>query len=178
MVFTKYSVTNPFGQMDEPLKLTIIMDLSNNFEIDNYKTKFQTYIRKLLKKFRKETKKPMGHFKKFIANCNTFENFDSLTNEYTEYNLGDWIIQLFCLIPIQIAVAHENEFIPIRDGFLEETEQSALDNGFGLIGNLSKSISFGWYESIFEYYANLKVKVISSIGEQSCGISFILKDNQ
>ncbi|RIB16915.1 hypothetical protein C2G38_2188736 [Gigaspora rosea] len=169
MVFTKYSVTNPFGQMDEPLKLTIIMDLNNNnLEIDNYKTKFQIYIRKLFKKFRKETKKPMGHLKKFIANCSTFENFDSLANEYTEYNLGDWIIQLFCLIPIQIAVAHDNEFIPIRDGFFEEAEQSASDDGFGLIGNLSKSISFGWYESIFEYYANLKVKVISSMGEQSC----------
>ncbi|CAG8795362.1 29197_t:CDS:2, partial [Racocetra persica] len=157
MVFTKYATTNPFGKKDEPLKLTIVMNLSNILNIGNYVTKFRSY----------------SQFSTNV-NCIAFESFDNLTNEFTEYKFGDWIIDFFCLIPIQIAVAHDNEFIPIRDGFLEETEQNIFDDGFGLVGNISKAISFGWYESIFEHYADLEVKVISSMGEQSCGKSYLL----
>ncbi|CAG8602121.1 26387_t:CDS:2, partial [Dentiscutata erythropus] len=168
MVFTKYAITNPFSKKDEPLKLTIIIELSNKLNIDNYKTKFKAYFRKLFQKYKKETKKPMSHLEKFSVNCILFESFDNLASEFTEHKLGNWIIDFFCLIPIQIAVAHDNEFIPIRDGFLEKTEQNVFDDGFGLIGNMSKAISFGWYESIFEHYADLEVKILSSMGEQSC----------
>ncbi|KAF0421089.1 e3 ubiquitin-protein ligase trip12 [Gigaspora margarita] len=173
MVFTKYAVENPFGKNDEPLKLTI-MDLSSKLDINYYKTKFQAYFRKLFEKYEKETKKPMGHPENFDVNCIMFESFNNLVSEFTKYKLGNWIIDFFCLIPIQIAVAHDNEFIPIRDGFLEKTEQNVFDDGFGLIGNISKTISFGWYETIFEFYADLEVKVISSMGEQSCGKSYLL----
>ncbi|CAG8829875.1 2317_t:CDS:1, partial [Racocetra persica] len=34
MVFTKYAITNPFGQIDKPLKLTIVMDLRDELDID------------------------------------------------------------------------------------------------------------------------------------------------
>ncbi|CAG8532657.1 10245_t:CDS:2, partial [Racocetra fulgida] len=88
MVFTKYAITNPFGQIDKPLKLTIVMDLRDEFDIDSYNSKFQTYIRKLFRKFKNETKKPMGHLEKFTTNCISFESFDNLTDEYTEYKLG------------------------------------------------------------------------------------------
>ncbi|CAG8514358.1 11433_t:CDS:10, partial [Scutellospora calospora] len=177
MVFTKYAITNPFSKKDELLKLTIVLELSSKLNIDNYKTKFQTYFRKLFKKYKKETKKPMGHLEKFGVNCIIFESFDNLVSEFTEHKFGDWIIDFFCLIPIQIAVAHDNEFIPIRDGFLEKAEQNVFDDGFGLIGNISKAISFGWYESIFEYYADLEVKVISSMGEQSSELSNLYNSN-
>jgi len=74
------------------------------------------------------------------------------------------------LIPIQIAIARDNEFVPLQDGvFSPEIEQPTFDEGYGLIGSVSKAISFGWYEAIFEHYANLEVKVVSSMGEQSCG---------
>ncbi|CAG8584575.1 25121_t:CDS:10, partial [Gigaspora margarita] len=174
MVFTKYAITTPFSEKDELLKLTIVLELSSKLDIDNYMTKFQAYLRKLFEKYKKETKKPMGHLEKFSVNCINFESYDNIANEFTEHKFGDWIIDLFCLIPIQIAVAHDNKFIPIRDGFLEKTEQNVFDDGFGLIGNISKAISFGWYESIFEHYSDLEVKVISSMGEQSCGKSYLL----
>ncbi|CAG8768203.1 757_t:CDS:2, partial [Racocetra fulgida] len=101
MVFTKYATTNPFGKEDKPLKLTIVMNLGNKMDINNYVTKFRAYSLKLFEKFLKETNKPI-------------------------------------------------------DGSLEKTEQIVFDDVFGLVGNISKAISFGWYESIFEYYADLE----------------------
>lgn len=81
-----------------------------------------------------------------------------------------WLINLFCLIPIQIAIIQDNKFISLRDGLVfKAIEKQTFNDDYGLIGGAFKAISFGWYESIFEYYSNLKVKVISSMGEQYCG---------
>ncbi|CAG8442852.1 12656_t:CDS:10 [Acaulospora colombiana] len=181
MVFTKYAISSPIGRMDDPLTLTVVMELAsvNRSGINKYEVKFQRYIEKLFEKFKKDTKKPLGHLKNFRIHCATIESITELENEYTEYQFGDWIIELFCLIPLQIAITRDNEFIPLRDGvYSPEVERSALDDGFGLIGSVTKSISFGWYESIFEYFSSLKVKVISSMGEQSCGLASIERSPQ
>ncbi|RHZ49002.1 hypothetical protein Glove_535g12 [Diversispora epigaea] len=176
MVYTKYAIASPIDRKDSPLKLTVVMmDLnSNELDIDEYEKKFQKYIKKSFEKFKEDTKKPIDHLKEFKSTCTTMKDLD-LEGKYTEYKFGDWVIELFCLIPIQIAVARDNEFIPYRDGVsTREAEQPTLDDDFGLIGSVTKSISFGWCESILDYYADLKVKVISSMGEQSCGKSYLL----
>ncbi|RHZ74826.1 hypothetical protein Glove_219g14 [Diversispora epigaea] len=173
MVFTKYAIASPIGRTDSPLTLTVVMDLdSNELDIDEYEKRFQKYIKKSFEKFKQDTKKPIGHLKNFQSTCTIMKDLD-LEGKYTKYKFGEyvvfvlrWAIELFCLIPIQIAVVRYNEFIPYRDGV--STQQPTLDDGSGLIGSVSKSISFGWYEPIFDYYADLKVKVISSMGEQSC----------
>ncbi|RHZ48992.1 hypothetical protein Glove_535g7 [Diversispora epigaea] len=135
MVFTKYAIASPIGRTDSPLTLTVVMDLnSNELEIDEYEKKFQKYIKKSFEKFRNDTKKPIGHLKEFKSACTTIKDLD-LEGKYTEYKFGE------------------------LDGVsTQEAEQPTLDDGLGLIGSVSKSISFGWYESIFDYYADLKVK--------------------
>ncbi|RIA83800.1 hypothetical protein C1645_833247 [Glomus cerebriforme] len=175
MVFTKYATTTPIGQIDNPLKATFVVDVSENSRtFASYETKIRKYVIKMFEKVKKETKKPSGHLKNFKAAYTIFENL-TLNEESTEYRFGEWIIQLFCLIPIQIAIARDNEFVPLRDGvFSPEIDQPTFDEGYGLIGSVSKAISFGWYEAIFEHYADLEVKVISSMGEQSCGKSYLL----
>ncbi|GBC16228.2 hypothetical protein GLOIN_2v1865248 [Rhizophagus irregularis DAOM 181602=DAOM 197198] len=174
MVFTKYATTTPIGRIDNPLKATFAADVSENSEVASYETKIQKYVAKMFEKVKKETKKPSGHLKHFKAGYTIFENL-ILNEESTEYQFGEWIIQLFCLIPIQIAIARDNEFVPLQDGvFSPEIDQPTFDEGYGLIGSVSKAISFGWYEAIFEHYADLEVKVISSMGEQSCGKSYLL----
>ncbi|RIA84626.1 hypothetical protein C1645_831984 [Glomus cerebriforme] len=166
--WTMYATTTPISQIDTPLKVTFVVDAFENSKI-SHETKFQNYVIKMFEQVRKETKKPFGHFKNFKAACKIFENL-ILNEEGTEYQFGEWIIQLFCLIPIQIAIARDNEFIPLLDGvFSSEIDQFNFDEGYGLIGSVNKAISFGWYEAIFEQYADLEVKVISSMGEQSCG---------
>ncbi|CAG8473346.1 38766_t:CDS:10 [Gigaspora margarita] len=180
MVFTKYAISSPIGKIDDPLSLTIVIDqaINDRESIGQYNTNFQKYIKKLFEKFKKDTKKPLGHLENFHTTCTALEILD-LESNFTLYQFGDWIIEFFCLIPIQIAIARDNEFIPLQDGiFSQEIEKPMLDDGFGLIGSVSRAISFGWYESIFDYYASLEVKVISSMGEQSCGLASIERSAQ
>ncbi|CAG8621583.1 6230_t:CDS:10, partial [Funneliformis caledonium] len=70
--------------------------------------------------------------------CEKFEGYITETFE------GEWIIQLSCLIPIQIAIARNNLFQPLKDGL--SSNDMEHDDG--------------------------SVKVVSSMGEQSCGKSF------
>ncbi|CAG8501198.1 7794_t:CDS:10 [Ambispora gerdemannii] len=149
MVFTKYAVTSSIGRVDNnPLSLTVV--------------------------FERETKKPLGHLEKFNIRFATFQDLH-VKNNSNIYELGEWMIDFFCLIPLQIAVTRDNKFIPLQDGlFSSDIEKPSVEEGIGFIGSVSKAISFGWYEAIFEHYAHLKVKVISSMGEQSCGKSYLL----
>ncbi|CAB5380453.1 unnamed protein product [Rhizophagus irregularis] len=135
MVFTKYATTTPIGRIDNPLKATFAADVSENSEVASYETKIQKYVAKMFEKVKKETKKPSGHLKHFKAGYTIFENL-ILNEESTEYQFGEWIIQLFCLIPIQIAIARDNEFVPLQDGvFSPEIDQPTFDEGYGLIGS-------------------------------------------
>ena len=34
----------------------------------------------------------------------------------SEFQIGDWLVGLFCLIPIHLAVMRSNRFIPLKDG--------------------------------------------------------------
>ncbi|CAG8548283.1 10484_t:CDS:10 [Ambispora gerdemannii] len=173
MVFTKYAVTNPIGRVDNPLSLTVVVDNSTkNLEIKKYTVKVQKYIEKMFSKFEKVTEKPLGHLEYFSTGFTTFQD---IKDNFTIHQFGEWMVDFFCLIPLQIAVARDGEFIPLQDGLSSsEIENPNLDEGFGYIGSVCKAISFGWYEAIFETYAHLEVKVISSMGEQSCGKSYLL----
>ena len=80
--------------------------------------------------------------------------------------LNSWIIRLCTLVPIQIAVAKDNQFIILRDG-------SQFQDG-GNVEEIRQSISLGCYEAILKYLGNKAVDVISTIGEQSCEKSYLL----
>ncbi|RUS26296.1 hypothetical protein BC938DRAFT_470964 [Jimgerdemannia flammicorona] len=67
----------------------------------------------------------------------------------------------------QIAIAAGGHFVPLKDGLITD-----MDTTLGSSANLaavSKAITFGWYESIFNFYGDSDVKVVSSMGEQSTG---------
>ncbi|KAG9305010.1 hypothetical protein G9A89_007413 [Geosiphon pyriformis] len=177
MVFTKYAINSPIGRVDQPLTLTIVLEISpeNPLNLKECHKRFRKYVDKMFLKFKKDTKKPIGHLKHFNTNFTTFQAFDNFEVHANTYQLGEWMVDFFCLIPLQIAVARDNEFVPLQDGlFSLDIEKPSLDDGYGFIGSVSKAISFGWYEAIFEHYANLEVKVVSSMGEQSCGKSYLL----
>ncbi|PKY62176.1 hypothetical protein RhiirA4_525664, partial [Rhizophagus irregularis] len=78
---------------------------------------------------------------------------------------------------IQIAVTRNNLFQPLKDG-LSSNENYLIELDDGHHGHhvdiIAKNISFGWYEGVFKHFGNKKVKVVSSMGEQSCGKSFML----
>lgn len=45
----------------------------------------------------------------------------------SELQMGDWLVGLFCLIPIHLAITGSNRFIPLKNGVISpEFEQSLL----------------------------------------------------
>ncbi|KAG8935123.1 hypothetical protein FRC02_008585 [Tulasnella sp. 418] len=173
-VWSKYPIvpaikTEAFApKVQCPTSLSFVTDASESFS-------FPSYFKSLVKDFEYKTRKPTdGRLEAIEIRALSFNDVDwrkhSQANVYTT---GEWMAGLLCLIPIQIAVARENRFIPLKDGVLDTaTEQSLLG---AEIGDIIDAISIGWYESIFNsYMAEKPVKVISSLGEQSVGKSYAL----
>ncbi|KAL5492779.1 hypothetical protein ACEPAI_4226 [Sanghuangporus weigelae] len=135
---------------------------------------FRAYFKDMIQKFEKSTKKPTGSLLSdtVISTCD-FASDDAFWQDTSVFKGGEWIVDIFCLIPIHIAIARDNRFIPLKDGvWAPEVEKSLLGAD---VGRVADSLSFGWYESIFQSYMSTKnVKVVSSMGEQSVGKSFAL----
>ncbi|CAH1767584.1 10057_t:CDS:2, partial [Entrophospora sp. SA101] len=182
LMFEKY----PIGSCIDPeqnqlLNLKIVLDINDDCKDENYDRKFEKYVVSMFNELRKKTKKPafiLKHFKK--TTVTTFSELDIEENNFiskhsNKYQLGDFVIQLSCLIPIQIAVAKNNQFQPLRDGLSSNELDIDFDVEHGChFDGIAESISLGWYESIFKHFGNRQVKVVSSMGEQSCGKSYML----
>lgn len=128
----------------------------------NSSFKVGLYFSQMIKNFERKTRKPTGRELKLI----TVESWDpavlhtvisgQLGNITSCFNLGGWLVDVLCLIPIHIAITQENRFIPLKDGVTSaEYERSVL--GFDVSG-VVESISFGWYESILQTYMAAKVR--------------------
>ncbi|KIJ61776.1 hypothetical protein HYDPIDRAFT_115606 [Hydnomerulius pinastri MD-312] len=133
----------------------------------------------LIETFERTTKKPTGDLLRSLTV--TAVSFGVFADEFktnrqwtvSKFKAGEWIVDFLCLIPIHIAVAKENRFMPLKDGvYSPEMEKSLLGAD---VNRIVDSISFGWYESLFQsYMADKPVRVVSSMGEQSVGKSFAL----
>ncbi|TFY77300.1 hypothetical protein EWM64_g6712 [Hericium alpestre] len=139
---------------------------------------FASYFADMIQTFERTTRKPTGEeLQNLVISTSTFGKFHTqcLSEKLTvsSFRLGEWLADLLCLIPIHIAVCRENRFIPLKDGiFSPELEKSLLG---AEVTRIMDNLSFGWYESLFQsYMANKRVKVVSSMGEQSVGKSFAL----
>ncbi|EJF62764.1 hypothetical protein DICSQDRAFT_57253 [Dichomitus squalens LYAD-421 SS1] len=130
----------------------------------------------LIEEFERMTHKPTGGELKNIQilalSHDTFFLDSSLVHAST-FRAGEWLVELLCLIPIHIAITRDNRFVPLKDGvWSPDVERSLLGAD---VAKIVDSISFGWYESLFQsYMAKKPVKVVSSMGEQSVGKSFAL----
>ncbi|KAF9233644.1 hypothetical protein BU15DRAFT_90252 [Melanogaster broomeanus] len=142
---------------------------------------FHSHFSDLIDTFEATTKKPTGDILKTLSKSVTAVSFAVFANEFrmdgqwavSRFKAGEWIVDFLCLIPIQIAVAKDNRFLPLKDGvFSPEMEKSLLGAD---VNRIVDSVSFGWYESLFQsYMADKPVRVVSSMGEQSVGKSFAL----
>ncbi len=82
--------------------------------------------------------------------------------------MGLWMQHLVCLVPIQIARAENNSLKPLVDGL-----QILPHLNYGDALSLAELIRFGFYESVLESWVG-DIKVISSMGKQSSGKSYLL----
>ncbi|KAF9531678.1 hypothetical protein CPB83DRAFT_848544 [Crepidotus variabilis] len=137
------------------------------------------YFSHIRRNFEQKIRKPTGQELNSIevesSEFATFAvDFPTQVEKLTSrFYLGEWIVDLLCLIPIHLAITRENRFIPLKDGVIStEYERSLLGAD---VSTVVDSISFGWYESILQsYMASKPVKVVSSMGEQSVGKSYSL----
>jgi hypothetical protein len=112
----------------------------------------------MIRSFEKDTKKPTDdELRSIEISATTFEDFVNRIHTATisRFRAGEWLVDLLCLLPIHIALAQENRFIPLKDGVLSaEVERSLLG---AEVGQIVDSLSFGWYESLFQSYQSHKV---------------------
>ncbi|KAI9443812.1 hypothetical protein H4582DRAFT_1039790 [Lactarius indigo] len=149
------------------------------FITDHHTRPFASYFYHLTHMFEVTTLKPTGDELRSIrvttAQFRSFLDTVLLKSDWkvSRYRVGEWLVDLLCLIPIHIAVCRENRFVPLVNGVLSaELERSLPD---AEVNQIVDRLSFGWYESIFQSYLALKpVKVVSSMGPQSVGKSFSL----
>ncbi|KAF9218569.1 hypothetical protein BS17DRAFT_720337 [Gyrodon lividus] len=140
---------------------------------------FTSHFAEMIHTFERATKKPTGDVLKSIrVSAASFAVFSKeLCGDHpwnvSQYRAGEWVVDFLCLIPIHIAITKENRFIPLKDGvYSTDLEKSLLGAD---VNRIVDSLSFGWYESLFQsYMASKPVKVVSSMGEQSVGKSFAL----
>ncbi|KAG8854044.1 hypothetical protein FRB91_004122 [Serendipita sp. 411] len=135
---------------------------------------FQTYFSTMVAEFEHKTRKPTRRVLSQIkvqaeADWDPYHSMEGISS----FEAGDWLVGLFCLIPIHIAITRANRFVPLKDGVISSAyDQSLLGVS---VSEIAESISFGWYESIFNsYLASKPVKVVTSMGEQSVGKSYAL----
>jgi hypothetical protein len=121
------------------------------------------YFLKMIQLFEQQTQKPT---ERELWNIQvTAMKFDqlmafgliSLGDNISRFLAGEWLVDMLCLIPIQIAVARDNRFIPLKDGlFSSKVEQDLLGAD---VNHIVNTLSFGWYESLFQSYQSSKVNI-------------------
>ncbi|EKM59291.1 uncharacterized protein PHACADRAFT_113812 [Phanerochaete carnosa HHB-10118-sp] len=136
---------------------------------------FSTYFSDMISSFERVTRKPVENELSSIAVSGVkYPAFMKQgTQAVSQLRVGEWLVDILCLIPIHIAVARDNRFVPLKDGVWSPDFERALLGA--TVEQVVDKLSFGWYESIFQsYMATKPVRVVSSIGEQSVGKSFAL----
>jgi len=152
---------------------------SLTFITENPTQPFASYFSDLIQGFVRATRKPTGdELRSIQVSATDFESFRDetvfdLKCNVSQYRVGEWLVDLLCLIPIHIAVCRENRFVPLANGVISaELERILLGAD---VNQIVDHLSLGWYESIFQsYMASKPVKVVSSMGQQSVGKSFSL----
>lgn len=74
----------------------------------------------------------------------------------SQLKAGEWLVDILCLIPIHVAVARDNRFVPLKDGMWSPDFERALLGA--TVEQVVDKLSFGWYESIFQSYMATKVR--------------------
>jgi hypothetical protein len=134
---------------------------SLTFITENPAQPVASYFSNLIQGFVRTARKPTGDELRGIkVSAADFESFRDKTVfdlkwDVSRYRVGEWLVDLLCLIPIHIAVCRENIFVPLSNGVISaELERSLLG---AEVNQMVDKLSFGWYESIFQSYMALKV---------------------
>ena len=88
---------------------------------------FSKYLTALIHDFKQKTRKPARQLEDISVAAQPSFDPASPNLPISQFKSGDWLVGLFCLIPIHIAVTAQNCFIPLCDGVIsQEFEQSLV----------------------------------------------------
>ncbi|RUP36199.1 hypothetical protein BC936DRAFT_138481 [Jimgerdemannia flammicorona] len=164
------------SEMSVPLAndLQIVLGISKEHVKGNeYPDRFSKHAKDAFDELIKMTNKPASALRHFTTSVQSIEELDiiKLCKLSAARPIGHWLIQMSCLLPIQIAVAMEGYFVPLKDGVITDMDSNL--GGAVNLTSISEAITFGWYESVYNFYGDREVKVVSSMGEQSTGCTHI-----
>lgn len=176
-IFDKFSITPALrssranGKQEMTLKLLF---LKTSSEIDNdIGAKCKRHIESSLEKLRIEKGKNFSKLDLCIKTQGLQEWLEdslhsNLDNDTATIPMGTWLQKVVCLVPIQIARAENNALTPLVDGLQIPFNRIYVD-----AVALADIVRFGFYESILDGWVG-DIKVISSMGKQSSGKSYLL----
>ena len=155
----------------KPKSLTFITEIDSQ--------PFSVYFADLIQTFERTTRKPTGDELRRIKVAS--EQFGEFSNKVvldrdwdasSRYRVGEWLVDVFCLIPIHIAVCRENRFVPLANGVLSsDLERNLLG---AEVSQIVDKLSFGWYESIFQSYMATKVHSRVCVSYVPSGVDIII----
>jgi hypothetical protein len=92
---------------------------------------FKNRIARLIRTFKQASGKPTGNYfsdGNYIVNVIPF--FDSLNHgvSVSMFPIGDWLLGLICLVPLQLAIANSGYFVPLCNGVVSEQFERSLFN--------------------------------------------------
>ena len=131
------------------------------FVTDHHRRPFSSHFFDMISAFEKTSRKPTGD--ELIRTIVSARSFQSFTGEFlsssgwpvSRFKVGEWLADLLCLIPIHIAITHENRFVPLKDGVVSPPLEKSLLGAE--VNRVVDSLTLGWYESIFHSYWASKV---------------------
>ncbi|KAF8607195.1 hypothetical protein BDV93DRAFT_488167 [Ceratobasidium sp. AG-I] len=132
------------------------------------------YFERMVSKFERTTRKPMDEALSRVCTLPTLNLSEvSIGRICSKFELGSFVVELLCLIPIHLAITRDNRFLPLKDGVWDPKHERSLLGAD--LPAIIDALSIGWYESLFQsYMATKPVRVVSSMGEQSVGKSYCL----
>jgi len=128
--------------------------------LDRHLGQFRPYFDEMEHEFQIRTHKSTGsELRNLVVEGVNYESIMSMltSSDWTGPSslVGSWCVDVLCLIPLHIAVAQDNRFIPLKDGLTSAEMQRSLLGAE--VGGIVDALSFGWYESIFASYMSRRV---------------------
>jgi hypothetical protein len=88
---------------------------------------FGPYFSSMIREFELKTRKPTkGLLRQIKISASIDWEPTEPTSNISELQAGEWLVGLFCLIPIHLAITKSNRFVPLKDGVISPEFENSL----------------------------------------------------
>ncbi|GLJ34389.1 hypothetical protein SUGI_0691410 [Cryptomeria japonica] len=167
-IFDKFAITPKlFPDAKKCIAFKVVLESSRSVNCNGEGC--VTYLEALVRQLKAGKDKDFSGMK-IQFEVNNVENcsISAVAEQQKHVKMGMWVRKLVSLVPIQIARAENNAMVALKDGLQIPPDVSYVDSI-----SLAYSIRFGFYDAVLSSWKG-KIKVISSMGKQSSGKSYLL----